>query len=936
MDAYKSCLLEAANAYKRKEFEQTVALCKRIIGRSDPHTDALLLLGAAYYQTGDYVGCVAANDAAILIDPCCPEAHANLANSLQQLGSLDLALTYYTSAIRLKPDFIDAYVNLGACHMLRGDVVHAAQAYGTALALDPGMIQVRCILGDIWRREGGAGRATARQCFAAALEQNSNCVGAWRGLGDCARDDGDHERALTCYEKAIELCDTSTEAHTGRAMVLRELNRPKEAEASFLAVASLSPHCALAHANLAGSYYENGKLDSAIEAYTKALQLKPDFSEALNNLGNALRERGRPEEAVVFYVQCIQSQLTTLLQLQQQQQQQEGVLAPETPGLGLAFFKPTDSGTKRHKAIYKSTASATANATKPGTIAQRLSVSYNNLGGVLKILGRSQECISAYQHVVMLQPASPEGHTNLGSAYKDVGRHEDAMAAYSRALALRPDFPEAFANFVHSMQCVCDWRDREVLFERLEREVREDLARGKLPSVQPFHAMAYPFSASMALAISKRYAQECLKVAQRLLPSSWGSFSAFPHPVPTPLSGGTTRTSTSTTSTASQESASIDRLRVGYVSSDFVNHPLAHLMGSVFGLHDRTRIEVFSYALSPSDDSPWRQRIATESEHFTDVSTWTSTAIAQRISDDCIHILVNLNGYTKGARNEIFAMRPAPVQISVMGFPATMGAEYIQWIVLDKEVCPPQYRGCYSEAVAYLPNSYFVNDYRRSHPDVLRGDHTLLPTRESLGLPPHQVVYSCANQLYKYDPHIFDAWCRILHRVPDSVLWLLRFPASGEAFVRAEAIKRGVHPTRIIFTDVAPKPVHIARSGLADVFLDTPACNAHTTGCDVLWGGCPIVTLPGERMASRVAASLCRATGLGQQMVVGSVEEYEERAVELGLNHEMRGKLRDELRAMRETCALFDTGRWVADFDRALLRMWEIHCEGNGPRDFEV
>ena len=757
--------------------------------------DVLLLLGAAYYQLEDHSLCIAANDAAILLNPSIPEAYSNLANALQRMGSWDLAITYYISALRLKPNFIDAYINLAAAYLHRGWPVQAAEAYSAALALDPGRTAVRCSLGDLWRSQGEVGRVAAEQCFRTVLQYDPNCGTAWRGLGDCARESGDPRRALKCYKEAVKFMPDSVEAYTGLGIASRDLKKGREAEDAFSKAAALRPNCALALGNLAGSFYENRKLEEAVRTYRAALTVNPMFSEAYNNLGNALRESGRPEESVGCYVSCIQVQLAALAQ----STAVAAMIAPPTPGSASNTPSPA-------------TAAAAA-------AAQRLSVSYNNLGGVLKLLGRSTESITAYEHVVMLQPAAPEGHTNLGSSYKDVGAHDKAISSYTRALTLRADFPEAFANLVHSMQCVCDWKNQDILFAQLEREVLRDLAIGKLPSVQPFHAMAYPFSASLALAVSKRYAQECLTVA-RSLP---GACETLLHPPARPLDPG-------------------ERLKIGYVSSDFTNHPLAHLMGSVFGLHDRSRVEVFCYALTPDDGSKWRERIILESEHFLDVSSWVAPAIAQRVSADGIHILVNLNGYTKGARNEVFALRPAPVQTSLMGFPATMGAEYIPWIVLDKIVCPPKSRHCYSECIAYMPHTYFVNDYKGSHKEVLGEEESEIqilqdgggvsggeiiqrvpmPTRASVGLPEDKIIYSCANQLYKYDPDTFTAWCSILKRVPNSVLWLLRFPAAGESRVRFEAAARGVDPNRLIFTDVAPKPQHIARSGLADVFLDTP------------------------------------------------------------------------------------------------------------------
>jgi len=272
--------------------------------------------------------------------------------------------------------------------------------------------------------------------------------------------------------------------------------------------------------------------------------------------------------------------------------------------------------------------------------------------------------------------------------------------------------------------------------------------------------------------------------------------------------------------------------------------------------------------------------------------------------------------------------------VSYMGFPATTGAPFIDYLVTDRTVSPPHLNHCYSEKLLYMPHCYFVNDYKRCHQDVL--DPKNLPSRSDFGLPEDKFIFSCSNQLYKFDPETFSTWCNILHRVPGSVLWLLRFPAVGEPLVKQEAAKRGISPGRIIFTDVAGKDVHIKRSSLADLFLDTPLCNAHTTGCDTLWAGCPMVTLPLARMASRVCASLCTAAGFGPEMIVHSQEEYEDRAVTLATNPQLLCALRTRLRAARIDCPLFDTQTWVKDFDLSFLKMWDIHVKEGKPRDFDT
>eukprot|EP00879_Flechtneria_rotunda_P000847 GHRR01000972.1.p1 GENE.GHRR01000972.1~~GHRR01000972.1.p1 ORF type:complete len:995 (+),score=320.30 GHRR01000972.1:341-3325(+) len=913
-------LKEATDAYKAGDYSRALQLCQPVSTALPHRADVLLLMGAICYQLRDYQQCIAYNDRCILIDPNLAEAHANLANALQQLGNVDMAIVYYQSALRLKPYFTDAYNNMASALVQKGLIPEAMDCYMQALRVNPQLVDVHNNLGDLWRAQGVLGRAAAQQCYLEALRLDVAYAPAWRGLGDLLREGGELVQALSCYQEAVRLRPCYADAFTGMGVVLKELKRLPEAEACFEAVVRLRSSCALAHGNLAGVMYEQGKLDAAIAMYHKALTIEPSFPEAYNNLGNALREAGRYDEAIACYSACIQLQYSKAIQqLQMQQLQPDASAAAAAAGLsgGMAGIVGTAAANNAAIAaggglmggLAAMAASRPPQQLLPVGVAQRVSVAYNNLGGILKMTGQTLAAIACYEQVVLLQPDSPEGHANLASAYKDAARHDVAIQSYRRALALRPDFPEAFANYVHSLQCVCDWADRPALFKRLEQEVRRDLAAGRLPSVQPFHAMAYPFSADLALAISVKYAEHCSLAASRL------SLPKLPHPPAVPLAPG-------------------QRLRVGYVSSDFGNHPLSHLMGSVFGLHDHSRIEVFCYALSPSDGSEWRLRIEAEAEHFLDVSSWGVVDIARRISADGIHVAVNLNGYTKGARNEIFALWPAPVQTSYMGFPATTGAPFLPYLITDKVVAPSQLHHCYSECLALMPNCYFVNDYKRCHRDVL--NKAALPCRSEFGLPKDKIIFSCSNQLYKYDPDTFTTWCNILKRVADSVLWLLRFPPFGETNIRMQAAAQGVDPARIIFTDVAHKDLHIRRSGLADVFLDTPLCNAHTTGCDVLWGGCPMVTLPMERMASRVAASLAYASGLGPEMVVSSQADYEDRAVLLGTNRALRESLRARLESTRLTCPLFDTEGWVHNLEKVLFKMWDIHLEGKGPRSFEV
>ncbi|KAF9580373.1 hypothetical protein BGW38_003014, partial [Lunasporangiospora selenospora] len=505
------------------------------------------------------------------------------------------------------------------------------------------------------------------------------------------------------------------------------------------------------------------------------------------------------------------------------------------------------------------------------------------------------------------------------------------------------------------------------------------MAAPPVPTVLPFHTFTYPLTARQIRLISHRNA---LRISHGTLMSHWLPSTVYPPPPPPTT-----------------------RLKVGYVSSDFNNHPLSHLMQSVFGMHDKARFEVFCYATTPADQTPYRAKIQSEVEHFMDVSTWGTQAIVDRIVKDGIHVLVNLNGYTKGARNEVFAARPSPVQVSFMGFAGTLGAGWCDYIVADPVVCPPEmvsgvawkrkqrslilerslsktsnghhdkpssmdstgsstlttsttsgkrrsrsgseqdmnvtssqsttggsaalasiqneysdFEGdvdpedpsddwVYTEKFIYMPHSYFVNDHRQGFREEEKEQEKrlLLATEPQLamstewswileqdrrwqmrkelfpGLAENTVIFANFNQLYKIDPQIFKTWLQILARVPNSILWLLRFPSAGEPHLLRTA-REWAGPavaSRVVFTDVAPKHVHIHRGRIADLFLDTPECNAHTTAADILWSGTPILTFPkySHKMCSRVGASIAYATGRGGEMIVNTEQEYEDKAV---------------------------------------------------------
>ncbi|KAK3197892.1 hypothetical protein Dsin_021307 [Dipteronia sinensis] len=906
----------AHQMYKSGNYKQALEHSNAVYDRSPLRTDNLLLLGAIYYQLHDYDMCIARNEEALRLEPRFAECYGNMANAWKEKGDIDLSIRCYLIAIELRPNFADAWSNLASAYMRKGRLSEAAQCCRQALALNPLLVDAHSNLGNLMKAQGLVQEAYS--CYLEALRIQPTFAIAWSNLAGLFMESGDLNRALQYYKEAVKLKPTFPDAYLNLGNVYKALGMPQEAILCYQRAVQTRP-TAIAFGNLASTYYERGQSDMAILYYKQAISCDSRFLEAYNNLGNALKDVGRVEEAIQCYNQCLALQpshpqaLTNLGNIYM-----EWNMLPAA----ASYYKATLTVTTGLSAPFNNLAVIYK---QQGNYADAISC-YNevlridplaadglvNRGNTYKEIGRVSDAIQDYVRAITIRPTMAEAHANLASAYKDSGLVEAAIKSYKQALLLRPDFPEATCNLLHTLQCVCSWEDRDIMFTEVEGIIRRQINMSVLPSVQPFHAIAYPIDPMLALDISRKYAAHCSIIASRF------ALPPFNHPAPIPI----------------RHDGGLQRLRVGYVSSDFGNHPLSHLMGSVFGMHNKENVEVFCYALTPNDGTEWRQRTQTEAEHFIDVSAMSSDMIAKLINEDKIQILVNLNGYTKGARNEIFAMQPAPVQVSYMGFPGTTGASYIDYLVTDEFVSPLRYAHIYSEKLVHLPHCYFVNDYKQKNLDVL--DPNCRHKRSDYGLPEDKFIFACFNQLYKMDPEIFNAWCNILKRVPNSALWLLRFPAAGEMRVRAYAVAQGVQPDQIIFTDVAMKQEHIRRSALADLFLDTPLCNAHTTGTDILWAGLPMVTLPLEKMATRVAGSLCLATGLGDDMIVNNMKEYEERAVSLALDGQKLRALTNKLKSIRLTCPLFDTTRWVKNLERSYFKMWNLHCSGQQPQHFKV
>jgi len=675
------------------------------------------------------------------------------------------------------------------------------------------------------------------------------------------------------------------------------------------------------------SLHQSGRVEKAVPIYRQLLARFPGHAHLLFLLGSAETQRGNAAAGLRLLDQCAAAEplnadawnnrglaLQNLKRIDEALQSfdRAGELQPGSPeafinkGLllrELGHFPQALESFERALQI------------DPGNPEQ-----HNNRGNVLLDLGRAAEALAGFDRAIELAADYPEAHANRGSALQELGRMAEALASFDRAIALDPnlaeahnlrgDFllkarrePEARASFerayrlnpsldflyprlLYSRLRTCDWDNIDAQLARLQAKIARDEQ-----SCMPFDALGLTGSPSIQRKAAQAYAAR--------------KFPPRPEPGPIPMR---------------QRGP---KIRLGYYSADFRDHATTRLMAELFELHDRTRFELVGFDFGPASDDAMRRRVQASFDRFIDVRRMSDREVAGLSRDLQIDIAVDLKGYTEDCRPGIFAGRAAPVQANYLGYPGTMGAAYFDYIIADRVLIPEGSESFYSEKVVFLPDSYQVNDRRRTVAERSFG-------REELGLPPEGFVFCCFNNNYKITPPTFDAWMRILKRVEPSVLWLIEDSPTAAANLRKEAGRRGVRAERLVFAQRMGLPEHLARHRSADLFLDTLPYNAHTTASDALWAGLPVLTCAGEAFASRVAASLLSAVGL-PELITHGLAEYEALAVELAINPPRLAQLRNKLLASRPTAPLFDTPRFARHLEAAYAEMHERWLAGRPP-----
>ena len=616
--------------------------------------------------------------------------------------------------------------------------------------------------------------------------------------------------------------------------------------------------------NQALQLHQAGKISEALSLYLKILPQQKNNPQLFYLLGSAYLQQGQPNIGIEHLRRSL-------------------VMNPKNPfghnnlGNALQDLKRLDD--------------ALASYDKALALKPDYADAYYNRGNALKDLKRLDDALASYDKALALKPGYAEAYNNRGTVLQDLKRLDDALASYDKALALKPDYEFLSGIRLQTKMQLCNWASLAESLAQLTDGVSQSQ-----PVTYPFPLLGLVDSPEL-----QRYAAKVF--TDRKYPKQ-KILGAFNQRKPN------------------------GKIRIGYYSADFREHPVSFLISELLEIHDRTRFEIIGFSFGTGTSSPMGQRIKSVCDEFIDVRANSDREIAELSRQNGIDIAVDLGGYTQDSRSGIFACGAAPIQVNYLGYIGTMGASYMDYIIADKIALPPETQSNYTEKVVYLPHCYQVSDSKRKISDRQFA-------KQELGLPENGFVFCCFNNTYKILPAIFDSWMRILRAVDGSVLLLFEDNPTAAKNLRKEAETRGIDSNRLVFASRIPAKDYLARFKVADLFLDTLPYNAGTIANDALWVGLPVLTCMGKSFVSRMAGSLLNAIEL-PELITHTQEAYEAKAIELATHPEKLRKIKDKLNHNRQTAPLFNTKLFAKHLEAAYEAMYERYQAGLPPDVIDI
>ncbi len=691
-------------------------------------------------------------------------------------------------------------------------------------------------------------------------------------LGLAAYQSNRHEQAIGLIGQALKFEPGNAKFLTNMGSVHLAQGHGEAAIGYYTRALEIDPEYVDAHFNLGNALKDQGRLGEAIACYRRTLEIDSRSADALYNLGLASSKQGKLDEAIDCYRRALEIDPHFMDAL-------------NNLGVALKGQGKLDEAIDCYwQAIQTDPQSAVART---------------NLGNAFSYLGRRDEAIDCYRQALEINPNFAEGHFNLAGALKVQGRLSEAISHCQRALEINPDYGTAGASLLHFLQLACAWDDFKELEAKVDAWIEGAIERGEKSVENPY------FLATRCTDPERNF-----KVCR-----SWG------------VDIGKHMANLNLRFDLDQNRGPNTKITLGYLSSDFRNHPVAHLVAGPFGCHDRNAFHVIAYSHGNDGGNSYRQEIKQDYDAFVDIRQLGDAQAAQRIFEDRVDILVDLNDHVMGNRLQIPALRPAPLQLTYLGFAGSNGTDFFDYIITDHTVTPPEQAEFYSEPFIYMPHCYLVHDQEKISPKTI--------TRADEGLPEDAFVFCSFNHANKIEPSAFAVWMRLLNALPGSVLWLLESNSLAKVNLIEAAASNGVKAERLIFAANCKKDVHLARLGLADLALDTLIFNGGVTTSDALWAGIPVVAMLGGHSLSRRSAGKLKAIGLAE-LIAEDIEDYQALALGLAQDPSRLRELKDKLANNRLREPLFDTPRFVANLGKAYQQIWRIHKQGEAPRQIEV
>ena len=607
------------------------------------------------------------------------------------------------------------------------------------------------------------------------------------------------------------------------------------------------------------------KFEEAIESWTKAIEIDPNSLDAYNNRGNALIKLKKNELALKNFDQALK-------------------------------LKPNFSQALHNRSVVLKNLNrfevALESVNKAIEINPKYVDAYNLKGVILRELNQIENSLNSYDKAIKLNPNFADAHLNRGNLLLNENKQLNlALESFTKALKINPNLNFLFGKYIHTKAWLSNW---DLIDEEIN-SLKDKITSG-MKTATPF-----PILSLIDLPDLQK------KNAENFVKNEYSLSSNLEPIVKRPLN---------------------KKIRIGYYSADFNNHPTSFLMIQLLELHDRSNFEIFCFSLANRKDDEMRKRVSNSCDKFLDVSLKSDEEIARISRDLNIDIACDVMGFTKGNKFQIFAEKCAPIQVSYLAFPGTTGANFIDYVIADKTVISQELKKYYSEKIIFLPDTYQVNDSAKKISDKVF-------TREEMGLPNDSFVFCCFNKNYKILPRVFDIWMNLLKKVKGSVLWLLVENSKARENLKKEATKRNIDENRIIFAKIMPLNDHLARHRCADLFIDTFPYTAHTTCSDALWAGLPVVTRIGKSFASRVSASLLNAIDL-PELITHSEEEFENLALDFANNKNKLNQVKVKLEKNKISNSLFNTKLYTKNIESSYKIIYDRYLKDLPVEDVEI